>query len=174
MIAKFKNNQWPVVVTSLFTTFALVTATLAQTNQNSELLKQTDNVGAINAQDDQRVAKISLQTGETNISMAKVKIKHQAPLGGKILVNLAGSKGTRYLQANIVLEGDSPTLDKIVKENDAALRDTAADLLSAKSVSDLDKSDARNVIRAELVSAFNRVLGSGSIRQIYLTEFAVQ
>ena len=77
MIAKFKNNQWPVVVTSLFTTFALVTATLAQTNQNSELLKQTDNVGAINAQDDQRVAKISLQTGETNISMARNRNKHQ-------------------------------------------------------------------------------------------------
>jgi flagellar protein FliL len=97
-----------------------------------------------------------------------------APLGAKILVNLAGTMGTRYLLASITLVGDSPDLKTAVERNDAALRDAAASSLSSKTIADLEKPGARNLIRTELISVFNNILGQGTVTELYLTEFAVQ
>ena len=145
MIAQFKrSNRWPIVAAALFAFLALVTLTNA------------------------------IDKGSGKMPDVSFKIKHETPLSAKILVNLAREQGHRYLLASIVLEGDSPDLAQAVKTNDAELRDAAASLLSAKSISDLDKPDARNTIRTELLSPFNSILGDGVVRKIYLTEFAIQ
>ncbi len=100
--------------------------------------------------------------------------KTTAPLGAKVLVNVAGTMGTRYLLASITLVSDNPSLKAVVDKNDAQLRDVAASTLSAKTISDLEKPGARNLIRTELISVFNNVLGDGTVSDIYLTEFAIQ
>lgn len=100
--------------------------------------------------------------------------KITATLGGKVLVNVAGTMGTRYLVANLTLVGKSPTFKLKVEENDAQLRDVAAGILSAKTISDLEKPGMRNLIRLELISAFNDILGPNAVTEIYLTEFAIQ
>jgi flagellar FliL protein len=105
-------------------------------------------------------------------SAAKAKIL--APLSGKLLVNLAGSMGTRYLMANVTLVGSGPLFKETVEKNDAQLRDVAASTLAGKTIADLEKPGARNLIRAELISVFNEALGKGVVGEIYLTEFAIQ
>jgi flagellar FliL protein len=102
------------------------------------------------------------------------KIKHTAPLEGKVLVNVAGTAGTRYLVANMTIVGKSADIKERVQENDAQLRDVAASILGIKTISDLEKPGMRNIIRAELISAFSDILGKGSVADIYLTEFAIQ
>jgi flagellar FliL protein len=96
------------------------------------------------------------------------------PLGGKVLVNVAGTMGTRYLLAQLSLVSSNPDLKSLVDKHDAALRDAACSALSVKTIADLEKPGARNLIRTELVSVFNNILGEGLIADIYLTEFAVQ
>jgi flagellar FliL protein len=96
------------------------------------------------------------------------------PLGSKVLVNVAGTMGTRYLLAQLSLVGSNPDLKSLIDKHDAALRDAACSALSVKTIVDLEKAGARNLIRTELVSVFNNILGEGSITDIYLTEFAVQ
>lgn len=100
--------------------------------------------------------------------------KVSAPLSGKILVNVAGTAGTRYLVANMTLVGKVGDLKARVDTNDAELRDAASSILSGKTISDLEKPGMRNIIRAELISAFNDILGKDIVNEIYLTEFAVQ
>ena len=100
--------------------------------------------------------------------------KITASLSGKILVNVAGTMGTRYLVASLTLVGNSPTFKLKVEENDAQLRDAAAGILAAKTISDLEKPGMRNLIRLELASAFNDILGPNAVTEIYLTEFAIQ
>lgn len=97
-----------------------------------------------------------------------------AALSKKVLVNVAGTKGTRYLLANITLVGGDPALASMVEEHDARLRDIAASVLASKTIADLEKPGARNLVRTELIAAFNGVLGNDSVKELYLTDFAVQ
>ena len=102
------------------------------------------------------------------------KQKITVPLSGKILVNVAGTMGTRYLLANLTLVSSNPGLKDLVEKNDAELRDAAAGALAVKTISDLEKPGARNLIRTELMSVFNNILGDAAVSDIYLTEFAIQ
>ena len=99
--------------------------------------------------------------------------KSSAPLS-KLLVNVSGTLGTRYIQASLTLVGRSPELKSLVEKNDAQLRDAASSALSSKTITDLEKPGARNIIRAELITVCNNVLGSGVVTEIYLSEFAIQ
>lgn len=102
------------------------------------------------------------------------KAKVTVPLGDKVLVNVSGTAGTRYLVAKIALVGKRADLKTQVEEHDPQLRDAAASILSIKTIGDLEKPGMRNIIRAELIAAFNDILGKEAVNDIYLTEFAVQ
>ena len=47
-------------------------------------------------------------------------------------------------------------------------------VLSSQSLAGLDVPGARNVVRNELITQFNRTLGGEVIEQIYFSEFVVQ
>jgi flagellar FliL protein len=99
--------------------------------------------------------------------------KTSVPLS-KILVNIAGSMGSRYLLASITLASDKEDFGETVLSNEAQLLDLGAGVLSSRSIGDLEKPGARNIIRAELLTVFNNALGAGSVQDLYLTEFAIQ
>src|SRR5687768_9889095 len=61
------------------------------------------------------------------------KGKVTVPLGDKVLVNVAGTAGTRYLVAKIALVGKKADLKVKVEENDPQLRDAAASILAIKT-----------------------------------------
>jgi flagellar FliL protein len=92
----------------------------------------------------------------------------------KILVNVAGSMGSRYLVANITVAGSRADLEKLIEGNKAQLTDLASGILGSKTIEDLEKPGARNLVRGELLASFNAALGEGTINELYLTEFAVQ
>jgi flagellar FliL protein len=92
----------------------------------------------------------------------------------KILVNVAGTMGTRYLMTSITLVGVNEGIRAKFEENKDQLMDLATSTLSTKTISDLEKPGARNVIRSELITVFNDALGGPYITEIYITEMAIQ
>jgi flagellar FliL protein len=92
----------------------------------------------------------------------------------KLLVNVAGTMGSRYLLVSISLVSSDPAFQQKMTDNDAALRDAASSTLSSKTLADLEKPDERNLIRTELLTSFNNILGSDEVSELYLTEFAIQ
>ena len=42
------------------------------------------------------------------------------------------------------------------------------------TIADLEKPEARTVVRSELQTVFNNALGAGTVQDVYLTEFAIQ
>jgi flagellar FliL protein len=107
------------------------------------------------------------------VSPDGVKTKVKIPMS-KILVNVAGTMGTRYLMTSITVVGTSEELRAKVEENKDQLMDLATSTLSTKTISDLEKPGARNLIRAELITVFNNALGGPWITEIYITEMAIQ
>jgi flagellar FliL protein len=93
----------------------------------------------------------------------------------KLLVNIAGTMGSRYLLVSVTLVGTGGEAFKTkVADNDAQLRDIAMGTLASKTLADLEKPGARNLIRTELINGFNSVLGDSSVSEIYITEFGIQ
>jgi flagellar protein FliL len=101
-------------------------------------------------------------------------IKKESVTMNKLLVNVAGTMGGRYLLVSLSVAGMDPNFKARVQEVEPQLRDAACGTLAAKTLADLEKPGARNLIRAELVSSFNNILGSPLVQEIYLTEFAIQ
>jgi flagellar basal body-associated protein FliL len=110
------------------------------------------------------------EKGEKGAKGVPVRVE----LKDKILVNVQGTQMSRYLIAKVVLEGDSSGFKDLVEEHDAELRDVAGSVLQGKTIQDLDKQGAKNLIRAELLSVFRNILGQDVVKQVLLTEFAVQ
>jgi flagellar FliL protein len=93
----------------------------------------------------------------------------------KLLVNIAGTMGSRYLLVSVTVVGEGGDAFKAkVTEDDAELRDMAMGALANKTLADLEKPGARNLIRTELINGFNNVLGDNSVQDLYFTEFGIQ
>ena len=92
----------------------------------------------------------------------------------KLLVNVAGTRATRYLMTSMTLVGHSADFQAKVESNTALLKHVTGTHLSTKTITDLEKPGARNLIQSELISLFNEELGKGMVQAIYFTEFAVQ
>jgi flagellar protein FliL len=92
----------------------------------------------------------------------------------KMIVNVAGTMGTRYLLASITLAGTAPDFKNKVEESNDQLLDLATSTLSTKTIADLEKAGARNEIRSELLTALNNALGENLILEIFITELAIQ
>ena len=92
----------------------------------------------------------------------------------KLLVNVAGTMGARYLLVSLSVAGSDQDFKAKVAAHDPQMRDFACGVLATKTIADLEKPGARNVIRSELMSGFNNILGSAMVQEIYLTEFAIQ
>lgn len=101
------------------------------------------------------------------------KGKTKVPLS-KLVVNVSGSLGTRLLLCSLTLVGKSSDFKSVVEDNDDMLRDLASSVLANKTIADLEKPDARNLIRTELMSQFNASLRRGLVEEIYITELAIQ
>ena len=76
--------------------------------------------------------------------------------------------------ASFTLAGSSSDFKAKIEENNDQLRDLASSTLGSKTIADLEKPEARNLIRAELLSQFNAALGGTPVQDIYITEFAIQ
>jgi flagellar FliL protein len=92
----------------------------------------------------------------------------------RLLVNVAGTMGSRYLLASVVVMGDGPDFQGRIAQKEPQLRDLASGLLSAKTIADLEKPGARNLIRGELLAGFNTIVDQPGVSEIYFTEFAIQ
>lgn len=99
--------------------------------------------------------------------------KESVPMN-KLLVNVSGTMGSRFLLTSLTLVGSSADFRRKVEDRDAQLRDLACSILAAKTIVDLEKPGARNVIRSELQNAFNGILGDSSVKDIFFTDFAIQ
>ena len=91
-----------------------------------------------------------------------------------VVVNLAGTMGTRYLKTSFTITGLNAKFKETIDGNKARLTDTTLSVLSSLTLSDLEEPGAKNVLRDKLVAAYNQVLGARVVDQVYFSDFLVQ
>lgn len=90
------------------------------------------------------------------------------------LVNLVDPQGKRYLKLKVELELSSEETRVEVDKRMPQFKDTILTLLSSKTYGDVSSLEGKLQLRAEIISMLNQYLISGSITNIYFTEFIVQ
>jgi flagellar FliL protein len=92
-----------------------------------------------------------------------------------VVVNLAGTMGTRYLKTSFLVTGaPDASIKSVFETNKPRLTDVTLNVLSSLSLADLEEPGAKNVLREKLVAAYNQTLGRKVAEQVYFSDFVVQ
>ncbi len=91
-----------------------------------------------------------------------------------VVVNLAGTMGTRYLKTSFLITGADANIKGIFDGAKPKLTDVTLNVLSSLTLADLEEPGAKNVIREKLVAAYNQALGRKVAEQVYFSDFVIQ
>jgi flagellar FliL protein len=91
-----------------------------------------------------------------------------------VVVNLAGTMGTRYLKTSFMVTGADPQIRATFEAQKPKLMDVTLNVLSSLTLADIEEPGAKNLIREKLVGAYNQALGKRVAEQVYFSDFVVQ
>lgn len=109
----------------------------------------------------------------------KKKVSDMAEIGpiyplDQFIVNLVSNNADRYLKCKIDLEMDSPDLQKELDKKLPAIRDIIINILSSKTVEEIQTAKGKEKLKEEIKRKINEILTTGEIRHVYFTEFVIQ
>jgi len=91
-----------------------------------------------------------------------------------IVANISGTVQSRYIKVSFTVEGRNEHFHDLIVKNKAKLTDATLSILSTLTMRDLDKPGVKNVVRSDLLSAFETSLGGRVIENLYFSDFVVQ
>lgn len=91
-----------------------------------------------------------------------------------LVVNPAGSDGSRYLAVSIAFESKQEGIRAEMEEKKVVIKDAILTLLSEQTAQELSDPDRRDELKTELIKETNTILNGGTIDRLYFTEFVLQ
>ena len=91
-----------------------------------------------------------------------------------LVLNPAGSGGTRFLLLSIAFEMKDASALESIKSRDAELRDAILVTLGAKTVEQLSDMVSRDSLKVELRTATAKALHTRGVRRVYFPQFVIQ
>jgi flagellar protein FliL len=91
----------------------------------------------------------------------------------EVTVNIADTRGNRFVRAGVFFEADPPVLEEL-EANRARMVDTLGQVLSTKTLDQLTAPTVRGSLREELLGIINPTLKAGHVDNIYFTDLLVQ
>jgi flagellar FliL protein len=91
-----------------------------------------------------------------------------------IVVNPAGTGGTRFLSVSFGFELDSPELTAAFEERELAVRDALITILSSKTVAQLTDAKEKEIARYQIKKRLEQLLSTNEITGVYYTDFVLQ
>ena len=91
-----------------------------------------------------------------------------------IVVNPAGTGGTRFLSVSFGFEFDSPELTAAMQEREPAVRDALITILSSKTVTQLTDAKEKEIVRYQIKKRLEQLLSTDEITGVYYTDFVLQ
>ena len=91
-----------------------------------------------------------------------------------LIVNIGGNGRTRFLKLSFSARTSSKSVLKEMEEKRAELMDMLINILSQKSVRDVETIEGRKKLKEEIMEKLSHKLSKGRIEEVYFTEFVVQ
>lgn len=91
-----------------------------------------------------------------------------------VMVNLADAAGDRYLKVGMEVEVSAADAVRDIQAQSARIRDAIIILLSSKSYAELSSSEGKMLLKNEVASRLNQILGTPRVVRVYFTDFVVQ
>jgi len=94
-----------------------------------------------------------------------------------IIVNPAGTDGTRYLNTTVGLEVENDQLIAELESRMPQIRDSLIDILVGKTIEELDGVEDKRLLREEILTRINDILPetkNGKVAHVYLIDFVIQ
>jgi len=114
---------------------------------------------------------------------ASIKEKFEKPVVSEIgpimtldafVVNLAGSRGERYLKTTLSVELRNEKALEAVTPLTACMRDAIIGVLSSQTMDDLETPGAKDALKQQIVTKLNEVIGSPLVVNVYYQDFVMQ
>jgi|WetSurMetagenome_2_1015567.scaffolds.fasta_scaffold00259_1 flagellar protein FliL len=90
------------------------------------------------------------------------------------VVNLSDTSGPKFLKVSIQLELANASLTDKTKQRVPQIRDSIITLLTSKSSESLIMPEGKLQLKDEINARMNQILGNGSVKNVYLTDFVMQ
>jgi flagellar FliL protein len=92
-----------------------------------------------------------------------------------LVLNPAGSNGTRFLMAAVAAEVKNEKVKEEMTGRDAELRDAVLRTLGERTVDQLADMSLRDALKRELVDSLNaRLQSKNAIKRVYFPQFVIQ
>jgi flagellar FliL protein len=112
--------------------------------------------------------------GEEKPKEGKEPAATEVHLIENLVLNPAGSGGSRFLLFSVAIELPNATIGATFKSRDAELRDIILTAIGTKPVESLTDIGAREGFKVELEQAIKERFGKKAIRRLYFPQFVVQ
>jgi len=91
-----------------------------------------------------------------------------------LVLNPAGSNGTRFLLVSVAFEAKDEATVAQLKGRDAELRDAVLRMFGTKTVEQVAEASLRDQLRADLLASISKLVPAGSIKKVYFPQFVIQ
>jgi flagellar FliL protein len=91
-----------------------------------------------------------------------------------LVLNPAGTEGTRFLMLTLSLSPRDEAATEVLKERDPELRDAVLRLLERKTIPELADVTRRDSLKTEIQATLAKELPKGTLRNVYLPQFVIQ
>ncbi|UCG61240.1 MAG: flagellar basal body-associated FliL family protein [Candidatus Zixiibacteriota bacterium] len=91
-----------------------------------------------------------------------------------IVVNPAGTGGSRFLSVSFGFEVGTAELEKEFSAREPVIRDALITILSSKTVQQLTDPKEKEIVRYQIKKRLSQLVGSDDISGVYFTDFVLQ
>ncbi len=91
-----------------------------------------------------------------------------------IVINPAGTGGTRFLSVSFGFELGTPELEAVFMAREAVIRDALITILSSKTVAQLTDPKEKEIIRYQIKKRVSDLIHSEGLAGVYYTDFVLQ
>ncbi len=91
-----------------------------------------------------------------------------------IVVNPAGTGGSRFLSVSFGFALDSPQLEEEFTKNDPIIRDALITILASKTVAELTDTKQKEIARYQIKKRVSELMHTDGVTGVYYTDFVLQ
>jgi len=91
-----------------------------------------------------------------------------------IVVNPAGTGGSRFLSVSLGFALDSPELEAEFSKNEPIIRDALITILASKTVAELTDTKQKEIARYQIKKRVSQLMHTDGLTGVYYTDFVLQ